>query len=288
MQVEKNPSRPPRRHRPCALLRRITGSGRGAGYPAPPPQIPACGFPAPGSCRGSNATGVRGLNGPCTPARRLAASVTCLVRHRVRSMCHSLPSPRPAAFPPHPPPPTWSALFGASSVVRGRPTPPAFRGGFALLSFPPRPGAAWAAAGDRRSPRFRRDPFVRELVSDPGRAAAPRITAPLMLPSALWTASAPALQLISWLNTDPTRWLCTLRRGRRLPRRNTRYRRALPLTWAGLAPAGPRQLRLAHPKPSLGKGATMAVGRGFPPLSLVQQTRPTSGPDRRNAMMPRF
>ncbi len=187
---------------------------------------------------------------PAPPARRLAASVTCLVRLRVRSMRRSLPSPRPAAFPPHPPPPTWSALFGASSVVRSRPTPPAFRGGFALLSFPPRPGAAWAAAGDRRSPRFRRDPFVRELVSDPGRAAVPRITAPLMLPSALWTASAPALPLLSWLNTDPTRWLCTLRRGRRLPRRNTRYRRALPLTWAGLSPAGSRQLRLAHPKSS--------------------------------------
>src|SRR3954470_22746817 len=163
-------------------------------------------------------------------------------------MRRSLPSPRPAAFPPHPPPPTRSALFGASSVVRSRPTPPAFRGGFALLSFPPRPETAWAAAGDRRSPRFRRDPFVRELVSDPGRATVPRIAAPLMLPSALWTASAPALKLISWLNTDPTRSLCTLHRGRHLPRRNTRYRRALPLTWTGLPPGGPRQLRLAHPK----------------------------------------
>src|SRR3954447_11794309 len=165
-------------------------------------------------------------------------------------MRRSLPPLRPPASPPPPPPPTWSALFGASSVLLSRPTPPAFRGGFALLSFPSRPGAAVATAGDRRSPRFRRDPFVRELVSDPGRAAVPRITAPLMLPSALWTASAPALQLISWLNTDPTRLLCTLRRGRHLPRRNTCYRRALPLTWAGLSPAGPRQLRLAHPKPS--------------------------------------
>src|ERR671938_566675 len=114
----------------------------------------------------------------------------------------------------------------------------------------PRPEAAAATTGDGRSPRFRRDPFVRELVSDPGRATAPRVAAPLVLPSALWTASAPALTLISWLNTDPTRSLCTLRRGRRLPRRNTRYRRALPLTWAGFSPAGPRQLRLAHPKPS--------------------------------------
>src|SRR3954453_11356231 len=163
-------------------------------------------------------------------------------------MRRSLPSPQPAAVPPHPPPPTRSALFGASSVLLSRPTPPAFRDGFALLSFPPRPGTAWAAAGDRRSPRFRRDPFVRELVSDPGRATVPRIAAPLMLPSALWTASAPALTFISWLHTVPTRSLCTLRRGRRLPRRNTRYRRALPPTWAGLSPAGPRQLRLAHPR----------------------------------------
>ncbi len=31
-------------------------SGRGAGYPAPPPQIPPCDFPAVGSCRRSNAT----------------------------------------------------------------------------------------------------------------------------------------------------------------------------------------------------------------------------------------
>ena len=29
-------------------------SGRGADYSAPPPQIPACGFPAPGSCRRSD------------------------------------------------------------------------------------------------------------------------------------------------------------------------------------------------------------------------------------------
>src|SRR3954463_1348900 len=43
------------------------GSGRGAGCPAPPPQIPACGFPAPGSCRRSNATEVRDLNGLCSP-----------------------------------------------------------------------------------------------------------------------------------------------------------------------------------------------------------------------------
>jgi hypothetical protein len=33
-----------------------TWSGRGASYPAPPPQIPPCGFPAMGSYRRSNVT----------------------------------------------------------------------------------------------------------------------------------------------------------------------------------------------------------------------------------------
>src|SRR3954471_13188005 len=35
------------------IPRSLALSGRGAGYPAPPPQIPACGLPAPGSCRRS-------------------------------------------------------------------------------------------------------------------------------------------------------------------------------------------------------------------------------------------
>src|SRR5690349_5716420 len=162
-------------------------------------------------------------------------------------MRRSLPSPRPAAFPPHPPPPTWSALFGASSVVCSRPTPPAFRGGFALLSFPPRPGSARAAAGGRRSPRFRRVPFRRDVVSDPGRATAPRIAVPHILPSTFPTASASATSGISGLNTYPTGLLCTLRSRRHRRPRNTRYRatRYHP-TRAGLPPAGTRQLRLAH------------------------------------------
>jgi hypothetical protein len=47
-------------------------SGRGAGYPAPPPQIPPCSFPAVGSRRRSNA--ILGLD---ATIRRRAASVTC-------------------------------------------------------------------------------------------------------------------------------------------------------------------------------------------------------------------
>ena len=40
----------------------------------------------------------------------------------------------------------------------------------------------------------------------------------------------------------PTRLLCTLRRGRRLPRRNTRYRRGPYPDRTGLSPVGTRQL----------------------------------------------
>jgi hypothetical protein len=126
-------------------------------------------------------------------------------------------------------PSTISATDPSTGLVRGftgttrpsdsLPLPRRLR----LLDFPSWPTAASAATGAMRSPRFRRAPFVRDLVYDPGRATVPRIAAPLMLPSTLWTASAPALKFLSWLNTDPTRLLCTLHRGRRLPRRNTRY-----------------------------------------------------------------
>src|SRR5208337_3191988 len=54
-----------------------------------------------------------------------------------------------------------------------------------------------------RSPRFRRDPFVRDVAFDPGRATAPRISAPHMLPSTSITASAPAMLKFSWLNPTP-------------------------------------------------------------------------------------
>jgi len=76
----------------------------------------------------------------------------------------------------------------------------------------------------KRSPRFRRVPFERDVALDPGRATEPRIAAPPMLPSASSTASAPALLPFRGSSPHPTRLLCTLRRGRRLPRRNTRYR----------------------------------------------------------------
>src|SRR5271167_1350672 len=78
-----------------------------------------------------------------------------------------------------------------------------FIGGYG--SSPSRRGPAppQAARPTVRSPRFRRVPFVREGVSDLGRASAPRMTAPHMLPSTLRTASASAICSLSRLNCPP-------------------------------------------------------------------------------------
>ena len=51
-----------------------------------------------------------------------------------------------------------------------------------------------------RSPRFRRVPFIRNGVSDHGRAVAPRMTVRNMLPSTLSTVSASAILSLSRLN----------------------------------------------------------------------------------------
>jgi len=106
--------------------------GRGPGRPGPPAQIPACGFPAPGSCRRSNAIEVRGFGGPCTPNPQ-----ACSFGYTPH------PALRPGralllAFPPAGRLPSTisatdlrSALFEVSLVLCGRPTPHLSRDGFA-------------------------------------------------------------------------------------------------------------------------------------------------------------
>jgi hypothetical protein len=115
-----------------------------------------------------------------------------------------LPSLRPAAFPPTSPPPI------AVGFVR------CFNGTM-------QPSDSSSVPRQLRLLEFRRDPSVRDVASDPGRATVPRITAPHMLPSAVATASAPAISRFRGSIPHPKRSLCTLRRGRHLPRRNTRY-----------------------------------------------------------------
>lgn len=72
-----------------------------------------------------------------------------------------------------------------------------------LLAFPMRTGMANATRPDKRSPRFRRVPFMRDAALDPGRATVPRLSAPQMLPSTDENVSAPAILSLSWLTPTP-------------------------------------------------------------------------------------
>src|SRR5258705_4662096 len=87
-------------------------------------------------------------------------------------------------------------------------------------------------------PRFRRNPFARDVLLDPGGMTVPRITALHMLRSTITTVSAPANSSFRGSITHPTQPLCTLRvrRYRRLTQHSLPGD-LLGLTWAGLAPA---------------------------------------------------
>src|ERR1700730_2439577 len=87
-------------------------------------------------------------------------------------------------------------------------------------------------------PRFRRNPFARDVLLDPGGTAMPRMTALHMLRSTISTVSAPANSSFRGSITHPTQPLCTLRvrRYRRLTQHSLPGG-LLGLTWAGLAPA---------------------------------------------------
>jgi len=71
---------------------------------------------------------------------------------------------------------------------------------------------------DTRYPRFRRDPFARDVALDPGGTTMPRMTALHMLRSTMKTVSAPAISSFRGSLPHPTQQLCTLRvrRHRRL------------------------------------------------------------------------
>src|SRR4249919_2983310 len=64
-------------------------------------------------------------------------------------------------------------------------------------------------------PRFRRDPFARDVLLDPDGTAMPRMTALHMLRSTIRTVSAPANSSFRGSITHPTQPLCTLRVRRR-------------------------------------------------------------------------
>ena len=179
----------------------ISGRGRSGSYLPPPAQIPACGFPAPGSCRRSDATGVRGLGGPSSsgPWAQAVGNMPVPALCPGHALVLALPSTDRL-------PSTLSATRLSAGVVRGfigtiRPSDSSYLPiRLRLLTFPNRPGIAVATAGGMRSPRFRRGPFGRNGVFDHGRAVAPRMTVRNMLPSTFSTVSAPAGLYLSRLN----------------------------------------------------------------------------------------
>ena len=91
-------------------------------------------------------------------------------------------------------------LFEASSVLCSRPTPHLFRDGFVSSTSRRGPHPPKRIGRDEAPPRFRHVPFIRNGVSDHGRAVAPRVTVRNMLPSTLSTASASATLSLSRLN----------------------------------------------------------------------------------------
>src|SRR3954470_19156345 len=128
--------------------RRNPGRGRSGSYLPPPAQIPACGFSAPGSCRRSDATGIRGLGGPFSsgPWARAVGDMPIPALCPGHALALALPSTGRL-------PSTLSATSLSAGVVRGfigtlQPSdssdlPVRLR----LLAFPNRPGTALAAAG---------------------------------------------------------------------------------------------------------------------------------------------
>src|SRR5262249_49882796 len=99
---------------------------------------------------------------------------------------------------------------------------------------------------DTRYPRFRRDPCARDVALDPGGTTMPPLAASQNCRSTMTTGPAPASSSLRGSLPHPPNRLCALRVRHRC--RLTQH--SLPggllgATWAGLAPADPRQLCLA-------------------------------------------
>jgi hypothetical protein len=124
-------------------------------------------------------------------------------RHCVRHGWAPSGSPRPHAFPPPSPPPTPPALFESfnGTTHTSDVSCPCIAG----VRSSELPSAARCRGRSKRAsmrpPRFRRVLFARSGVLDHGRASAPRVAAPHMLPSTGQTVSASATLTLSRLNS---------------------------------------------------------------------------------------
>jgi hypothetical protein len=97
------------------------------------------------------------------------------------------------------------------------------------------------------SPRFRHDPFTRDVASDPGGAMAPRDCGATHVAFGSHDGLGLHNVVISWLNPTPHA-ITVYASDPALPRRpqHSLPGGSLGLTRTGLAPVGSRQLRLAH------------------------------------------
>ena len=141
----------------------------------------------------------------------------CSLPYALQRLCHACPARRPGRallvrIPLGRGPSLHRLLRRSLRLVRrihryyGRVRRPAsVHHRLRLLTFPMRTLGALGHRPDAGPPRFRRDPFLRDGVFDHGRASAPRMTAPHMLPSTLLTVSASARLCLSRLNSPPHR-----------------------------------------------------------------------------------
>ena len=163
-------------------------SGRDVRFIArPPAQNRTCGFPAYGSRLGC-VTAKVAVYAPARLSREPGSgSNTC---------CAGAYSPWPPSFAPPTPlrsppqtPPQWAsfALFAGfnATMTRSDFSCPCIIGFGSSPSQcgPPYTHSTRRRRPDTRSPRFRCDPFARDVALDRGRASAPRLAVPHMLPS---------------------------------------------------------------------------------------------------------
>jgi hypothetical protein len=139
----------------------------------------------------------------------------CSSPYAAQRLCHACPARRPGRallfrIPRGRGPSLHRLLRGSLRFVRrlqryyGRVRLPAsVHHRLRLLAFPMRTLGPWCHRSDAGPPRFRRDPLLRDGVFDHGRASAPRMTAPHVLPSTLLTGSASASFCLSRLNSPP-------------------------------------------------------------------------------------
>ena len=128
------------------------GRGRDASCPAPPARIRTCGVTASAPVE-SHGTDYRDLGRPCSSGTGDDGACETLVQYCARGVVCRHQLPATGRLPPPPPRPARPALFGASQVHAGRPTPRLF-----------------AAASPSRLPAVARD-RQRRLWARPGLAA---------------------------------------------------------------------------------------------------------------------